>query len=154
MKGFVFITLFFLSCRQNGHTDSTTIYDLDNSTLIITDGGNQFYLKRCQVKKSNDTLFMSFSDTVKHSNWYELQIIETNNHFYSSCYTTFSITDSSYKPPVFTTYLQNIKLSKINYETGDSISGTVSLGISSYNRWPEVFTDTLKIAGDFRAIVQ
>ncbi len=154
MRASVFLILFFLSCRQNVQLDSTPLYDLDNSRLVITDGENQFYLSRCQVFKNHDTISINFSDTSKHSNWYELQILKVKDKFLSNCKNTFSITDSSYKRAIFTAYHQIIKLSKQEYNVGDSIIGNVSLDISSYNQWPEIFTDTIVIKGDFRAVVQ
>lgn len=150
----VFLSLCILSCNEIDNTSHSDIYDLDNSTVKITNATDHFYLKRCEVRKHNDSLYFNFSDTVKHSNWYELQIVQVDNDFYSNFYNTFSITDSSYKPPVFTTYYQSIQLDKTNYQIGDSIKGTVSMNISSYNLWPEVFTDTFTIAGEFRTIVK
>ena len=153
MRALLILFLFFLSCNPNQVADSTPIYDLDNSTLTIK-YGDQFYLKRCQAIIKNDSIFMNFSDTVKHSNWYELQIIKVKNQFLSQLYSTFSVTDSSYKIPIFTVYDQTVKLDKTEYKVNDSIKGTVLLKISSLNRWPEIFTDSLIIEGEFKAIVQ
>jgi len=149
MRLLLFLVLFIASCKRSTKTN----FDLDNSTLKITDGSNEFSLNRCTVRKYDDSLFLNFSDTIKQANWYELQIIKANNRFYSSLQNAFSISDS-YKPPVFKISYQSIQLDHSGYEIGDSIKGTITLNILSYNRWPEVFTDTFKIVGGFRAVVQ
>jgi hypothetical protein len=135
-------------------TDIDTLSDLDNSTLIIIEDSSRYYLSRCQARKNHDSIFMNFTDTNKLSNSYQLEILKANNHFLATCSSTFSITDSSYKRPLLTTYHQIINLDKTDYQVGDSIIGNVSLEISSYNLWPEIYTDTIKIIGGFRAIVR
>ena len=59
----------------------------------------------------------------------------------------FSITDSSYKKPIFTAIDQSIKLDKVSYEKGDELKGFLKLKLSVLHRWTELYTDTITVSG-------
>ena len=157
MKVIPFLVVFFFSC-QNVSFDSASYNarydDIDNSTVEVKDGSNQYFLHRCLVKKNNDTILITLRDTSKLSNWYEVDIIKVRNSFIFNCRNTFAITDSSYKTPILSPFNQLIKLNKTEFYVGDSIFGSLSFDISSYNQWPTIFTDTMNVTGSFHAIVQ
>lgn len=101
MKAFVFVALFFFSCIDRA--DPIEIDNLDNATVVITEGNDNFYLGICEVKRQNDSIVINLTDTSKLSNGYEIQIKKSNKQLSSICRNTFLPTDSSYKSPIFRT---------------------------------------------------
>jgi hypothetical protein len=155
MRPLIFIVILFLvSCKSYKRQDIDNEIEFDNSNLSIQDDSLQFQLKRCIVTKNNDSIIMNFSDTSKHSNYYELEVIKTHLSTISSFRQTFSVTDSSYRQPKFQTVFQKVMTNKSSYLKGDSIQGEILLKIISFNSWPEIYTDTLLVQGKFKAIVK
>jgi hypothetical protein len=150
----IIVVLFLVSCNNLKRQDIANENEFHNSNLFIQDDSLQFQLKRCIVTKNKDSLVMNFTDTSKHSNYYELEVIKTNSSTISSLRQTFSVTDSSYRPPKFQTIIQKVTTNKSSFLKGDSIQGDILLKIISFNFWPEIYNDTLLVQGNFKAIVK
>ncbi len=131
----------------------TTKHFYTSETIIIEDTAKYFF-RNCKAIQNNDSLSLQFSDALFSANSYELRILKVNNQITSEFYQAFSVTDSSYKPPVFKTVKQNIILDKNSYVIGDSLRGKLSIEVLASYFWEHKYTDTVHIYGLIRTTVE
>ena len=124
-----------------------------SSETIIDDNGRTFFLRNCSARLSQDGIFLKLSDLPFSESSYELRILKEKNKLTSDYYQTFSIGDSSYWLPVFKTIDQNIVLDKLVYKTGDSLKCKIAVTVSAFHTWDTVYTDTIKIFGLIKTVV-
>jgi hypothetical protein len=156
----------FVKVDSNGkfkfvYSDGTINNDLLDTTkyyhtaeAIIRIDTTQFYLRNCNATISNDTLNLVLSDNPFSQSFYELSATKIKTPFYFKYYQTFSITDSSYRKPVFSIIDQKLILDKQEYKKGDSIKGKIVVAVSAYHTWDTIYTDTVKVYGLIKTIVQ
>lgn len=120
---------------------------------IIDDNGRTFFLRNCSAKLTQDSIFLKLSDLPFSQSSYELKLLKVQNKITADYYQTFSIVDSSYRLPIFKTIDQNIVLEKSTYKAGDSLKSKIDLTISAYHTWDIVYTDTIRIFGLIRTVI-
>ena len=131
-----------------------TIKYYHTAETIIRVDTTEFYLRNCDATISNDTLNLVLGDRPFSQSLYELSVTKIKTPFYFKYYQTFSILDSSYILPVFSIIDQKIILDKQEYKKGDSIKGKIAVSVSAYHTWDTIYTDTVKIYGLIKTIVQ
>ena len=150
MKPYIQIITFFIffSCNSS-NSDKESKASLQNlqptsSVMLYLKQELPIELNQCSTHYSNDTLFIKLSDA---SFLYELEILKTTNTVFSHLTQLFGITDSSYRPIVFTPIKQQIRFDKSNYKNGDNLKAKVSFLFSAYHSWSRIYTDTVQVQG-------
>jgi len=139
--------LILFSCNtgdNNGANNYGEFPDPKSSVIIYFSKTNQVELTNCEAEKRNDSIYLKITDS---SSNYLLSIIKAKENLTVDLEQLFSITDSSYKKPIFTVIEQSLKLEKRAYEKGDSLKGFLKLKVSALNRWTELHSDTISVSG-------
>jgi len=137
----------------NAIKDDTSKHFYTSETVILEDT-TKYFLRNCIAKLVGSHLLLQFTDTPFSVSPYELRILKEKNQFTAEYYQTFSVADSSYKPPIFKIVRQNIILDKESYLKGDSIKGKLSLEVLASHFWEYKYTDTVHIYGLLKTIVE
>ncbi|ULQ55845.1 hypothetical protein KJS94_14440 [Flavihumibacter rivuli] len=147
--------LFLFSCETSNKKNVRKNYgefpDPKSSVLIYFSDSNQVELTKCEAVKKSDSLFLKVTDS---SSNYQLNILKVKENLSVQFEQLFSITDSSYKKPIFTAIEPSIKLDKASYDKGDNLKGFMKVKISVLHRWTETYSDTISIAGHVYAAAQ
>ena len=146
---FLFICL---SCNdQRTNNNSENDQDRKSSVIIYLANTNLIELSQCSATLAKDTIKFTLSDS---ASLYTLNILKVQNTILAELRQEFSVTDSSYKKPVFSLITQSIKLDNSMYKIGDRIKGFVNLKFSQFHSWEETRTDTVAVEGLVYAILR
>lgn len=148
----IFLKISFLlilfSCNSGDNKSGENNYgespDPKSSVIIYLSKTNQVELTRCEAEKKNDSIFLKITDS---SSNYLLSILKVKEKLTIDLEQLFSITDSSYKKPIFTPIEQSLKLEKDDYKKGDGLKGFLKLKVSVLHRWTELRSDTITVSG-------
>ncbi|WP_413670062.1 hypothetical protein ACEN9X_09050 [Mucilaginibacter sp. Mucisp86] len=124
------------------------------SETTITDGKAKQFFRSGDVTLNKDTLIFILTDTPFSNGRYELRFVKSPGVFNAKYYQTFSITDSSYKKPVFEVINKNLILDKGTYAKGDLLKGKFSFQIAVSHTWESKYVDTISVYGFVKAIVK
>ncbi len=140
--------LILFSCNAGDNKSEGDNYgefpDPKSSVIIYFSENNQVELTSCEAEKRNDSIFLKITDS---SSNYLLSILKVKEKLTVDLEQSFSITDSSYKKPIFTAIEQSLKLEKDAYKKGDGLKGFLKLKVSVLNRWTEIRSDTISVSG-------
>jgi len=140
--------LILFSCNTGDNKNRGNNYgefpDPKSSVIIYFSKTNQVELTSCEAEKRNDSIFLKITDS---SSNYLLSILKVKEKLTVDLEQLFSITDSSYKKPIFTAIEQSFKLEKDAYKKGDGLKGFLKLKVSVLNRWTELHSDTISVSG-------
>jgi len=137
---------------NNSFRDTTKYYH--SSEIIIQNDTARYFLRNCTVTKSNDSLLFVFNDRVFSRNDYEMKVMKNSSSVQFQYNQTFSVTDSSYRPPTYSFADEGLLLDKKEYAKGDSIKGKLHVTVIGHHTWPKVYIDTATVHGLFKAIVE
>lgn len=147
--------LFLFSCdagnKRNVGSNFGEFPDPKSSVLIYFSDSNQVELTKCEAVKRSDSLFVKVTDS---SSNYQLNVLKVKENLNVQIEQMLSVTDSSYKKPIFTAIESSLKLEKATYDKGDNLKGFMKVKISVLHRWTESYSDTISIAGLVCATVQ
>ncbi len=147
-----FFTEDHFSYANDMHSDSPKLVYTSETTIM--EYASRYFLRNCDITKRDDSLLFQFNDAPFSASMVQLDISKVHDQFVSSYYQTFSINDTSYRPPVFKTIYQNIILNKASYQKGDSLKGKFIIKIAAYHSWLDHYTDTVNIYGLVKNIVK
>lgn len=122
-----------------------------SSVIIYLSKTNQVELTKCEAEKKSDSLLLKITDS---SSNYLLSIIKVKENLSIELEQLFSITDSSYKKPIFSAVEQSFKLDKASYGKGDTLKGFLKLKVATLHRWTETYSDTISVSGLVYATIQ
>ena len=138
----------------NMSKDSTSYFH--TTETVIVDDTLQYILKVCEASISRDSLILNLTalqDSINEP--YQITLLKKGNRYSSEVSLTYGIPDTNWRKPAFTTFDQNIVFNKEKYSKGDSLKGKFSLLVSGHHTaFDSNFTDTLKVYGLIKAIVQ
>ena len=149
---FTFVKIFFcfslISCHTSNNREVEELYgqfpNPKSSVIIYLSQTNHIELTQCTAETRDDSIFFRLTDSLSG---YELNVLKVNNYLSAELNQQFSITDSSYKKPVFAVIEQTLKLSKDSLVKGDELKGFLNLKVSVLHRGEELSLDTISIAG-------
>lgn len=131
----------------------TTKYYYTSETIAIEDTVRR-YFRNCEVTMRESGLYLYLNDTAFSNGFSEIKLVKSAHNFDVIYSQTFSIADSSYKPPVFKILTKKISLNKNQYAKGDSLEGKFALKIFASYYWEKKHSDTIFIYGLVKAIVK
>lgn len=148
---------FFKEAHFNHAADiqrpDTTKYFYTSETTIIEDTV-RIFLRNCEATLFNDSLLLQLNDLPFSTSPYEVKVVKADSYLDTKYYQAFSLTDSSYKAPIFKTTSQNVILDKNNYARGDSLKGKISFEILASYFWERKHTDTIYVYGLIKTVVK
>lgn len=146
---------FLFSCNAGNHKIIEHQYgDISvqkPSVIIYFPDTTQVVLSISEAELRNDSLRLKLTDL---SFFYRLNILKVREKTSADLEQLFSITDSTYNKPVFTTIEQQLKLDHEYFDLWKNLSGTVKLKVAVLYRWGEVWKDTIEVSGRFYANVK
>ena len=148
----IFAEDFFHEYHFSYGEDSAKRY-YTSETLIMQDTV-KYFLRNCQATLSNKDISLQFSDTPFSPSLYELKILKRNKVFSSEFLYTISLTDSSYRPPIYKVIYQSIILDKSDYKKADRLKGKICLKVLGFHSWYKTYTDTTNIYGVINTVVE
>jgi hypothetical protein len=136
----------------NSFLDTTRYYH--SAEIIIQADSSYYYFRNCIAKKTNDSLTLLFNDNVFSRNDYALSVFKTKTSVHFQYDRNFSISDSSYRQPVYYVLDPGLLLDKQEYQKGDSIKGKIHLTVVGHHSWPTVYKDTATVYGLIKTVVE
>ncbi len=148
------ICLMLISCKKNEKKLANVAkVEIVNKADITIKGDSTLYtLNNCEVQGEKDLLVIKLDNGFDSD--VELRISKSKDKFLTEYSQLTSVTDSSYKKPVFTVIKEDIILNKPKYKKGDIIVGKLKIDIAAHSTWLKDYVDTLKVSGSFRTIVE
>ncbi|MBX9785145.1 MAG: hypothetical protein K2X48_17800 [Chitinophagaceae bacterium] len=146
----IFLFIGLVSCSEN-QTIKKNIYFSD---VIIKQDTLLYTLSHCQATIINDSLIIELTGEDSSFNPYKFTLFQVKEKITDRFEQTYSITDTSYRLPLFKLYNKTIELNKSKYQRGDSLTGSIWSSIQVTHRWTDNFIDTMVIIGRFKTIVE
>lgn len=151
----VAVCSFLFSCNAGNHKIIEFQYGAisvqKSNVIIYFPDTTQVELSISEAELRNDSLRLKLTDP---SFFYRLNILKVREKTSADLEQLFSITDSTYKKPVFTTIEQQLKLDHEYFDLWKDLSGTVKLRVAVLYRWGEEWRDTIEVSGRFYANVK
>lgn len=122
-----------------------------SNVIIYFPDTTQVELSITKAELRNDSLRLKLTDP---SSYFCLTILKVGEKTDAELEQLFSITDSTYKKPIFTTIEQQVKLDHEFFDLWKDLSGTVKVKVAVLYHWDEVWKDTIGISGRFYAKVK
>lgn len=135
---------------NNQFVDTTKYYH--SAEIILQADTSTAYFRNCTATKSGPAITLSFSDNPFSRNHVELTAIREPSSF-RFVYHHPPVTDSSYKPSIYSYVNPVLIFDKKEYAKGDRIKGKLHVTIIGNHTWPKVYTDTVQISGLFKTVI-
>ncbi|WP_304200930.1 hypothetical protein [Flavobacterium alvei] len=148
------ICLIIISCKKTEKklSNADKVNMENNTEITVKEDSKSFTLNNCKVQGENDLLDIKLNNGFDSD--FELRISKIKNKFITEYTQLTSVTDSSYKKPVFNVINQSIILNKTEYKKGDIIEGKLKIDISAHHTWEKDYVDTIKVTGSFKTILE
>ncbi|GGB16334.1 MULTISPECIES: hypothetical protein [Mucilaginibacter] len=134
-------------------TKDTTKRNYTSETTVI-EGKVRQYFRNCEVTLDKNALVFQLTDTPFSDGRYELKFVKSPGVFEAKYNQTFSITDSSYKKPVFKVIDKNVVLDKDTYVKGELLRGKFSFQIAASHLLESKYSDTISMYGFVKTIIK
>ena len=137
---------------DNAQLDSIKYFHTSQSVLVSNKFKYSF--RFCRAKLIDKTIYLHFTDSLLSDNSLNFDFVKTDSSMFSNLFQTYSVADSSYVMPKFETLWNEIYLNKNDFKVGDSIKGKFITKVKPIHFIGHCSTDTLKIYGLIKAIVE
>ena len=123
--------------------------------IVLSEGSKKFLLDTCLAVLDNKVLYLEFkSKKIDYESPYDLKVEVHNQKITATSEVTMVVTDSSFRATNLTMISQKINLNNKLFKKNDTVSGSLQIGFSAYHSWIDVYTDTIKMNGIFKAYIQ
>ncbi|UOE49729.1 hypothetical protein MTO98_01415 [Mucilaginibacter sp. SMC90] len=137
----------------NRQTNDSIKRNYTSETTVI-EGKVRQYFRSCEVTLDKNALVFQLTDTPFSDGRYQLNFVKSPGVFDAKYDQNFSITDSSYKKPVFKVIGKNVVLDKDTYVKGELLKGKFSFQIVASHLWESKYSDTISVYGLVKTIVK
>lgn len=137
---------------NNQFVDSTKYYH--SAEVILQIDTSTYYFRNCTATKNADTIALSFSDNPFSRNHYELKAWKDKSSVSFQYNQNFTITDSSYRPSIYSVVNPGLIFDKKEYAKSDRMKGKLHVTVIGNHTWPKVYTDTAIIYGLFKTVIE
>jgi len=151
---FFIICLIIISCKktENKLPNADKVDVVNNTEITIKEDSRSYTLNNCTAQGENDLLEIKLNNGFDSD--FELRISKNKDKFLTEYCQLTSVTDSSYKKPMFNVIKQSLILNKPKYKKGDIIEGKLKIDISAHYTWEKDYVDTIKVTGSFKTILE
>lgn len=148
------LCLTIISCKktENKLPNADKVEKINNTEITVKEDTTTYTLNNCTVQGENDLLEIKLNNGFDSD--FELRISKIKDKFLTEYSQLTSVTDSSYKKPVFNIIKQSIILNKPKYKKGDIVEGKLKIDISAHYTWEKDYVDTIKVTGSFKTILE
>lgn len=138
----------------NNQTKDTIRRNYTSETTIVEDTLRRF-LRNCKIELlAKGQLSFELTDTPFSAGLNQLNFVKSTGKLDATFQQTFSITDTSYKKPVFKIIKKAVFLDKEKYAKGELVKGKFLFQISAKYFWENEHSDTISVYGFIKATVQ
>ncbi len=137
---------------NNQFVDSTKYYH--SAEIILKIDTSTYYFRNCTAVKNGDTIAISFTDNPFSRSHYELKAWKDQSSVSFKYNQHFTITDSSYRPSIYSVVDPVFIFDKKEYAKGNSMKGKLHVTVIGNHTWPKVYTDTVIIYGLFKTVIE
>ena len=126
------------------HSQSLNNIDYADQGLELKEGSKITKFTLEEINIQSDTIKINYTDSLR---WFDFHVVSLRDSTWCQFVQKFSITDSSYRKPMYRIIEKDIYLESIGKGSDSKLTGKIKAIIERHYTWTQYFNDTIIITG-------